>query len=488
MKLGIIVPYRKRPGHLRKFQESISKYFKGKDYHLIIVEQADDLPFNRGKLLNIGFQYALRQQCDYVAFHDIDMLPIDVDYSYSDVPIHLATNFTNSDREIFDTYFGGVTLFPVDLFKKVNGYSNEYWGWGFEDDDLLMRLTEQNVFTDFKTYDVPNLAQSGIYLHNDTSYVKCPNTIDLRNNFTIHTSFRPDDIVCDYNKTFDEYCVFSIPGWDTTIAYNSFNRYKFEYWDTQKNPMEITSKYDYPRFTSMTITHDATSRLLTVYQDGKEIGSHNLRRRMLDTQEENFYLGVGIPERDNGDIKSFVGFISEFAYWNDTLGKNEVKELDDSMGISLLNNYEQYSSAEDLKIYYDFKHINLDRQYEYGTSQITNLASQRVETADCYNCIPKTIQDLEQKRISIPARRNSTFEMLDHETEGYRQAEPTQKTHIEYTQSGWKTESTRKNQIRFYRNVINNETNLGKDGLSSLKYTASSKTELDNYTMLSVRL
>ena len=41
-------------------------------------------------------------------------------------------------------------MFPIDLFKKVNGYSNEYWGWGFEDDDLLMRLTEQNIFTDLK--------------------------------------------------------------------------------------------------------------------------------------------------------------------------------------------------------------------------------------------------------------------------------------------------------------------------------------------------
>jgi len=252
--------------------------------------------------------------------------------------------------------------------------------------------------------------------------------------------------------------------------------------------MEITSKYDYPRFTSMTITHDANSRLLTVYQDGREIGSHQLRRRMLDTQEENFYLGVGIPERDNGDIKSFIGFISEFAYWNNTLSKNEIKELDDSMGISLLNNYEQYSSAEDLQIYYDFKHTILDRPYQYETSRIKNLASERIEYASCYNCIPKTIQDLEQKRISIPARRSSTFEMLDHETEGYQEATPTQKTHIEYTQSGWKTESTRKNQIRFYRNVINNETNLGKDGLSSLKYSASSKTEQDNYTILSVKL
>ena len=165
MKLGIIVPYRKRPGHLRKFCESIESYLKDQDYELIVVEQNDDLPFNRGKLLNIGFQQAIRKNCDYVVFHDIDMLPIDVDYSYSDVPIHLATNFTNSNREIFKTYFGGITMFPIDLFKKVNGYSNEYWGWGFEDDDLLMRLTEQNVFTDYEIYDVPKESTSGIYLH-----------------------------------------------------------------------------------------------------------------------------------------------------------------------------------------------------------------------------------------------------------------------------------------------------------------------------------
>ena len=161
--------------HLRKFRQSIESYLKDQDYQLIVVEQADDLPFNRGKLLNIGFQYA-RQQCDYVVFHDVDMLPVDVDYSYSDVPIHLANGFTNSElREMFDTYFGGVTLFPIDLFKKVNGYSNEYWGWGFEDDDLLMRLTEQHIFTDTTYYEVPKLNTSALYLHGDESYIQCPN-------------------------------------------------------------------------------------------------------------------------------------------------------------------------------------------------------------------------------------------------------------------------------------------------------------------------
>ena len=231
MKLGVIVPYRNRPTHLRKFRESISEYLKDYDYDLIVVEQNDDLPFNRGKLLNIGFKTALRKQCDYVAFHDVDMLPIDVDYSYSEVPLHLATNFTNSKREVFDTYFGGVTLFPVELFKRVNGYSNEYWGWGFEDDDLLLRLTEQNVFTDFDIYEIPKENTSGLYIHGDESYIECKNTINIHEDFTIHCTFKPDEIIPDYDKSFDEYCVFSIPGWDTTICYNSFNRYKFECWD-----------------------------------------------------------------------------------------------------------------------------------------------------------------------------------------------------------------------------------------------------------------
>ena len=27
-----------------------------------------------------------------------------------------------------------------NIFKKVNGFSNNYWGWGLEDDDLTKRL------------------------------------------------------------------------------------------------------------------------------------------------------------------------------------------------------------------------------------------------------------------------------------------------------------------------------------------------------------
>jgi hypothetical protein len=401
------------------------------------------------------------------------MLPIDVDYSYSDVPIHLANGFTNSDREIFDTYFGGVTLFPVDLFKKVNGYSNEYWGWGFEDDDLLMRLTEQHIFTDTKYYEVPKLNTSALYLHGDESYIQCPNHINLNKDFTIHISFKPDEIISDYNKMFDEYCVFSIEGWDTTIAYNSFNRYKFEYWDTGKNCHQITSKYSYPKFTNITITHDRRERHLIMYQDGEKIGEHTIRRKFLDTKKAWFNIGIGATERDE-DQKSFRGYVSEFGYWDKSLQPNEVKELHQSQGFSLLNDYEQYSSSDNLETYYDFKQIKLDENYKYDTGKVLNLKTNEYDALS-YNCIPKSIQSIERKEISIPARRQSTFEMINHKPEGY-------------LEGGWKTKSTRLNQIRFYNQVRNNETDLANDGLTSLKFTGVSKTEQDNYTFISVEL
>ena len=44
-----------------------------------------------------------------------------------------------------------MTAFTEDSFKKINGYSNEYWGWGGEDDDISHRMFEvyRNGFLKF---------------------------------------------------------------------------------------------------------------------------------------------------------------------------------------------------------------------------------------------------------------------------------------------------------------------------------------------------
>src|SRR3569832_312878 len=39
----------------------------------------------------------------------------------------------------YPTYFGGVTSFTKEQYLKCNGASNQFWGWGGEDDDLWYR-------------------------------------------------------------------------------------------------------------------------------------------------------------------------------------------------------------------------------------------------------------------------------------------------------------------------------------------------------------
>src|SRR5210317_410794 len=152
-KLGIIVPYRDRPEQLELFKNSIQDYIKDIEYELIVVDQQDENDFNRGKLLNIGFLHAKQKNCDYVVFHDIDMLPDEVDYSFCGEATHLIGCLDLPEgysRDLFDTYFGGVTLFPSKLFEAINGYTNRYYGWGFEDDNLLLRCKELGLKLDHK--------------------------------------------------------------------------------------------------------------------------------------------------------------------------------------------------------------------------------------------------------------------------------------------------------------------------------------------------
>jgi len=140
-KLSIIVPYRNREEHLVQFipfMEEILLNAKEYSSEIVIVEQTDDKPFNRAKLLNIG--YAESKGSDYFCFHDVDMLPLNPDYSPVESPTHLAAEVEQFNWGLaYEGYFGGVTMFDKESFEKINGYANEYWGWGAEDDDVLSR-------------------------------------------------------------------------------------------------------------------------------------------------------------------------------------------------------------------------------------------------------------------------------------------------------------------------------------------------------------
>lgn len=145
-KLSIIVPYRNRKEHLDKFLPAIEscRFLDGIDYEIVIVEQEEGKPFNRGKILNIGAVYS--KNSAYYCFHDVDMLPISSDYSYVSVPTHLASEAEQFGFKLpYNGYFGGVTLFDKYSFTRINGYSNDYWGWGAEDDDVMFRCIVKGI-------------------------------------------------------------------------------------------------------------------------------------------------------------------------------------------------------------------------------------------------------------------------------------------------------------------------------------------------------
>jgi beta-1,4-galactosyltransferase 4 len=52
--------------------------------------------------------------------------------------IVMKNNF-NFHSSYYGPWFGGVTGLTSEQFWRLNGYSNHYWGWGAEDDDMQAR-------------------------------------------------------------------------------------------------------------------------------------------------------------------------------------------------------------------------------------------------------------------------------------------------------------------------------------------------------------
>jgi hypothetical protein len=469
-KLGVIVPYRHRETQLSIFLNHITNYLDKYDidYHIIVVDQDDAKQFNRGMLLNIGFKYAKQMRCDYVVYHDVDMLPVDVDYSYSETPLHLATDFILEDgekkREIFQEYFGGVTMFTTEIFKKINGYSNKYWGWGYEDTDLLFRCKVKNV--DLDTYKTRNIGRKGkaLKFNGVNSYVECKNIINLNNNATFFINFYPEENVLDHTKNSDEFTVFSIPGWDFAICYNSFSRYNFCAFDTEHNAYYINSEIK-PRYkTTIVVVLDKNENIIKLYQDGVFVGqSEKFKRLYFYKKEPNFYLGAGKPGREKIP-NHFKGTICSFAYFDDILGDDEILEISTNEKNSLMKSFGNYKSKESLKLYFDANVIEF-----YTLLDITNSGIEG-KIVDCE--IIDEVYD-EYSEIKIPHRRNGLFKSLKHEENGF-------------TGYSWKDHATRWNQLRFHNEIFYNNNLIDEDGLSNLKYTEHGKTRDNNITRINV--
>jgi len=208
-RLNIVVPYRNRPDQLTAFQAHVSTYFardkldRDIPYRVTVVEQKDDLPFNRGALLNAGFVLG-EAGSDYTCFHDVDYLPIWADYSYcatptctlwyglENRPIRVGDPSTRITMDI-ENIFGGVVLIDNAQFRQAGGFSNSYWGWGYEDLDFKLRLTGEGFSLSRKKGTFQPLDHDNQGFQADMT----PSPIGLVNRALLQGRIGPDGLRCE---------------------------------------------------------------------------------------------------------------------------------------------------------------------------------------------------------------------------------------------------------------------------------------------------
>ncbi|KAK0415352.1 hypothetical protein QR680_011901 [Steinernema hermaphroditum] len=146
-RVAVVIPYRDREEHLRIFLHNIHSLMAKQqlDYAIFVVEQVEGEKFNRAKLMNVGFVEALKMydwQC--FVFHDVDLLPEDDRnlYSCPEQPRHMSVAIDKFSYKLpYGSIFGGITALTRAQVEKMNGYSNEFWGWGGEDDNMSERVS-----------------------------------------------------------------------------------------------------------------------------------------------------------------------------------------------------------------------------------------------------------------------------------------------------------------------------------------------------------
>lgn len=154
-RVAIIIPYRNRPEQLKLFLTYMIPMLVRQEivFKLYIIEQHGETTFNRARLLNAGFEIAKKEyNWDCYMFHDVDLVAENDHNLYrchdQGVPQHFLVAWSKYNYLLrYQKFFGGVVQVSPKVYQDANGHSNEYWGWGGEDDDFYERVVKRSEFS-----------------------------------------------------------------------------------------------------------------------------------------------------------------------------------------------------------------------------------------------------------------------------------------------------------------------------------------------------
>lgn len=399
-KLAIIVPFRDRQKHLDIFVPHIHEFLKGKgiDYTIFIAEQTDDRPFNYGKLCNVVVN-EIGEEYTYFAFHDIDMLPMndDCDYSYPDVPIHLASQVQAHEYKLpYPQYFGGVVLINREDFEEANGYSNEYWGYGFEDLDLLFRIKESGghvekfydlnkVYSNQNTTDIlPYRIENVRISNNDKSHllkiVEFPKESyahgilnplmkeSIQKSFSISLWFNDSGEYEDIKK------LFYFKGLDTGIFLNNSTQLMVQLWDSAEKSYGVTTDYYRNQWNHVVFGIDLKNNLISLNLNGVTTINDIPSDFKIHPYYHNLIVSDDVSQIQLASVMMFDRILSEDdiseLYYN---GYESLNYLETQFGIKPIMNLDFGNQDENFNYpSHSYKKIVLDNGSNFNHLKIQN--------------------------------------------------------------------------------------------------------------------
>lgn len=446
-KLGICIPYRNRKEHLDKLIPHLTQYLRKNniDHTFYVGHQVDDKLFNRGSMKNIAAHYAFNDGCDYIAWHDVDMLALDdCDYSYPEKhPTHIATKLSKYKYGIhYDQYFGGIVLFNKDQVEKTNGYSNEYWDWGQEDDDLFWRCYFENYTTGevIEKYRQRKVAN----FNGDDSYIALPTNREisgcLNKEFTISvlllTEQQQDKVpiwlVGDQNRKFMEYPIIRKEGsWNWGISFNNSRAMTMNLFDKNGRLQYNWGKRFENLWTWVTLSYSMETMNSYLYIN-KEL------TRQYNGNKQNKPFPINEPLRGHDSIRPFL--LGRCPSMDNYL-KGKIAE------VKIFNkHFEEINEA-----LYGSEHLVLHYDFNQGTSDLIN------DYNSTTNNIEFTKEDIDIIENIVPYRRHGSVECLPHVDEGF-------------VNGGWaKGETTAKNEKRFVTEMQQRKINYKDEGYNKIE-------------------
>jgi hypothetical protein len=485
-KIAIIVPYRDRREQLDTFVPHMVEFFKNKDvdYKIFIIEQSDDKPFNYGKLCNIGFSL-FKEGFDYFCFHDIDMLPVsdDCDYNYIHIggyPVHMSTKVSAHTFKLpYLEYFGGVVMFSKEDFEKINGYSNEYYGWGFADLDLLHRcrineieLDEEIVFPRIDSYyefekikiTDKKYSESIKYIDfkdNDLYLKIFPNNQikDLtKDSFSVSLWFNKDEIAKE-----EEYLV-SWPGFNTGISLQNDGTIRVNVYDNNREYCFAYKRYELGVWNHVAMVVDYNKEIVELYLNSVKVpytGDQQpyIVTPLIDYSYQPIYIGCA-----SLNSAPYKGKLSNLLMFDYVLEQKEI----DNIYLEGYDNKKQNTDLEPVlninfsKIYHDFI---LDSSITMNHVKMHSLDFTDYSKFIKNDVIQKT------SKLSVPSRIMGKYQSLIHDDDD----KITEKFY------SWDPDIVQNSQI-YFDEVLTGKVDTQKIGLNYLNYKILSEEDINENT------